>query len=214
MSRRQLLLLPGFACTAGIWRAVLDDLLPFGEVTAAEWSAEGLDTMHRLEDLVAWVRDTLHPERYDAAIGHSLGGFVLLAALAGVAAPPPVTLVETFLTVPPPFFRTLTSRDPAHDAAAASVHAMLERERPRWSPALALAMRGAARPDLIAGAPLPAAALYGARGATDPAEVVSALDWPAGLAARVPVTVIPGAAHFPMVESPRETARALRVSLH
>lgn len=56
-------------------------------------------------------------------------------------------------------------------------------------------------------------ALYGDRGETVPGRVVEALAWPAAVRARIEVAVVPGAAHFPMVEAPLETARALEVLL-
>jgi len=67
--------------------------------------------------------------------------------------------------------------------------------------------------DLLERCPSVPRALYGDRGETVPGRVVEALAWPAAVRARIEVAVVPGAAHFPMVEAPLETARALEVLL-
>lgn len=233
-------LVHGFPFSHRIWNAqvmalgmdyhvIAPDLRGFGESAAPE---EGYDMDDFAADIVALL-DRLGIDRA-VWVGHSMGGYITLAALrrwpARVRA---AVFVATHARpdTPEKKFQRETSADivlnkgvsdtafsmmstvfaPGVDRQsemAQSIYEIMVGSSPQG---VAGALRGmAARPDsrpLLAGLSIPALVIAGAEDETVGAELTGEL---AGLIPGARHVVIPGAGHMPMVEQPAATTDALR----
>lgn len=205
----RVLLLPGFACTADIWQPVLSLLAPEIDAAAVDWPAENLKSYESVDDLAAWLLKTQPCADFDLLVGHSMGGLVMLSAAAKMPNATPVGLVESFLLSPVPLFQNLLMPDAAPDLVK-RVQAMMAVERMRFSARLAPALRQLDLSGTSLRPGMRVRALYGDRGCGDPEKVRAALRWPDTLRDRIPATVAEHACHFPMLENPAATARAIR----
>lgn len=197
----RLLFLPGFACGAWVWERARPALEARWECSFADWpkQTEAFDSLELYAD---WLG---RPDA-DAVVGHSMGG--LLALMTGR----PAVLVDTFLLPPGPFFQNqfvpgtpeLLRRQAAE---------RLRADIPRFHPDLRERLRSTDCSSLALRRGAPAAALYGMRESRDEAEVLAALGWPEGLKAKVPVKLVPEAAHFLMLEQPDAFVFALAGAL-
>ncbi len=205
----KVLLLPGYACRAQIWGALCERLAEACNLTCIDWPQARTPEWHTVAGFVDWLLPQARRAGYAFIIGHSMGGLAALELAQRIEARPrAVVLVESFLLPPGPFFRNLfLPTTPA--AVAQPMLDMLQREREYYSPRLAEALKQVDYTRLAAGLGLPLYTLYGDRGCGDPPQVVEALGWPAELQARVTVSMIQGACHFPMLENPEMTTQVV-----
>jgi len=193
----KLLFLPGFACGSWVWERARPALERRWDCSFADWppQAESFDSL----DLYA---DWLSRPGADAVVGHSMGGLLALMLES------PAVLVDTFLTPPEPFFR---------NAFAAGTDEKLKRDAaerlrvciPRFSLSLRERLRSSDFSNLALSHPAPIAAVYGMRENQDESEVLGKLGWPDRLKAKIPVRLVPEAAHFLMLEQPQAFVEAL-----
>jgi pimeloyl-ACP methyl ester carboxylesterase len=175
-----------------------------------DWPPDSEDRFPTPAALADWVRATcLGAETELTLIGHSMGGLVAvdLAGLLG-ARVRRVILVESFMTPPGPFFRNLLLES-APEPLRVTVTQMLQRGQAKASTALRAALQvdySPKLPDLTC----QLSAAYGDRGCGDRTHVMAALGWSPAVAKRVPVTIVPNACHFPMLENPEVMRQILR----
>lgn len=201
------LFLPGYACTAAIWQPVKQLLEPHAEITALTWPREILPGLPDIESLARWLSANYTLAEFDLVCGHSMGGMVALILAAQGLISTRIVLVESFITPPGPFFQNLLMPD-CEPELKTRVTAMLNAEAKFHNPSLRAQLRGTDLTPLLTRIKTPVAALYGDRGAT-PAAVTKNLGWPDPVKARVPVTVISSSCHFPLLENPPDTAKAI-----
>lgn len=206
-SKQHWLFLPGYACTAAIWQPVKHLLEPHAAVTALNWPREILPGLPDIASFARWLATNHNIAEFDLVCGHSMGGMVALTLAAQGLINTRIVLVESFITPPGPFFQNLLMPN-CEPELKTRVTAMLETEAKFHNPSLRAVLRGTDLAPFLARVKTPVAALYGDRG-TSPAAVAENLAWPAAVTTRVPVTVIPNACHFPMLENPPAAAKAI-----
>lgn len=201
--------LPGYACTSAIWTPVLEQLPSRYRPILVDWPRGATPGFCTAGDFSAWLSGTYAGQHFDCLVGHSMGGLVALDLLSGEGhgAAARLVLVETFVTPPAPFFRNLVFDDQSPESFA--IRSMLSLERPHYAPALADSLREVDMAARIAELAVPVHVIHGDRGCGDAERVRAELHWPASLASRLDLTVIPNACHFPMLENPIATAEAL-----
>lgn len=207
--KSRLIFLPGYACTADIWRLCLDDLAGRYDASALFWPTELTPDFHDISDFSDWLRARIVLTPGDILIGHSLGGLVALdvAGSSGTDALR-VILVESFLRPPSVFFRNLLMPT-APPALVSEVNDMLEREKPRYSATLRERLASLDIVPHVERTSVRIDAVYGDRGC-GAAETVDSLGWPEPLRESVDVHIIADACHFPMLEQPVEMAHLFR----
>jgi len=206
----RILLLPGYACSSLIWRKLPYEIGGEAECTLVDWPSVITPGFNRVEDLCEWLVSSARLAEYDVICGHSMGGMAALnLAAAGKTGGAAIVLVESFITPPGPFFRNIIM--PGNDSPEArEIVAMLEREKPRFSPALREELRNSDLSPLIERIAAPVFSLYGDRGCGDAGKVSENLGWGKAVRSKVSLGIIRDACHFPMVENAPEVAEALR----
>ncbi len=202
--------LPGFACPADTWLPCVENLQDRSNTRLVSWPTDLTPQFHSVRQFSDWLRLQVDATSSDMLVGHSLGGLVALDyARRSAETGHRVVLVESFLTRPSPFFQNLLMPNAA-PALADRLTGMLQAEKPHYSEALREYLASADMIDeaLEAGAPIHA--IYGDRGCGDKEKVIAELNWPAQLRRRISIHVVENCCHFPMLESPIETARILR----
>ena len=207
---KRILLLPGYACSSLIWRKLSDGIKGEAECVLVDWPSVITPGFNRVLDFCEWLQHSLCLSEYDVICGHSMGGMVALnLAAAGKTGGAAIVLIESFITPPGPFFRNIIM--PGNDSPEArEILAMLEREKPRFSPALRGELRNSDLSPLTGRISVPVLAMYGDRGCGDAGRVMDNLGWSEPVSGRISLKVIRDACHFPMVENAPETAAALR----
>jgi pimeloyl-ACP methyl ester carboxylesterase len=204
------LALPGYACTAQIWKEIGSRLAPGIELTPVNWPGSLTPRFERIDDFASWLCDEYPISQYDFIIGHSLGGLVAVKAMAELnRSDQTIILLESFLTPPGPFFQNLLMpKTPL--TLEAEVKQMLKDEREFYSARLQndLKQVNLCNPALFKVEKV--YALYGDRGCGDAERVKQELSWPGWMKARIPVGIVGNSSHFPMLENPQETTQALR----
>ncbi len=207
----RILLLPGYACTGRIWEPVVP-LLPGGaQVVCLDWPGALTPGFRHIADFADWLGTAIGPDAFTAVAAHSMGGMAALTLAARGRLNAPIILVESFIKPPELFFRNLLTPGCA-PAVETSVKDMLAAESPRFAPELRAELRGSDLSFCLERVPARVRALYGDRGAGH-AAVTGNLNWPQAVLERVPVTSIPNACHFPMLENPQATAAAISAEL-
>ncbi len=201
--------LPGFACTADIWRPCATGLADHYDTTALFWPTDLTPNFDTISHFSNWFRSRIALTSTDTLVGHSLGGLVALdiARESGLTTLR-VVLVESFITPPQRFFQNLLMPT-ASATLLAEVTNMLARERPRYSATLRERLTSV---DVSAEAeqtPARIDAVYGGRGFAA-TEVIDSLGWTAPLRERIGVHVVSNTCHFPMLEQPVATEQTLR----
>lgn len=93
-----------------------------------------------LSDLTEWVSKQTEGKRYDAIIGHSLGGLIALELAAAYSLPcSRIICLDTNLKPAGTFFRNLMTKV-YMEKYYAQVDNMMAAERPYYTPALILQM--------------------------------------------------------------------------
>jgi pimeloyl-ACP methyl ester carboxylesterase len=207
------LFLPGYACTTRIWDSLLPALSPEIDATLLDWPTAKTAGFHTLADFSQWLQSRFSLASFDWIVGHSLGGLAAAQALMQHRlATPKLILLESFLEPPTPYFQNLVMPE-APPELVERIQGMLQTERPRYSPELSIALKDVRMGEVAARSPLSMYAIYGGRGCRDPQPVIEALGWPAALKEKIPVSVVPDACHFPMLEQPQQTAAYLNCTL-
>lgn len=201
--------LPGYACTADIWRPCASTLADRFDTVALSWPADLTRDFHTVSHFSDWLQEEIHLAPADALIGHSLGGLVALEVARRSGLPDVrVVLVESFLTPPHSFFKNLLMPS-APRALVAEVSEMLDRERPKYSTTLREHLASLDLSAEVEHSPARIDSLYGDRGHSA-AEVTESLGWSKQLQRRINIHIVPKACHFPMLEQQVATAQIIR----
>lgn len=212
--KRRLLFLPGYACTAKIWKDVSTYFSADFDAVLVNWPGEltpHFDTIRHFSD---WLQSDCKCDKEDLLVGHSLGGLVALDLMTRLSNKTvPVTLVESFLTTPSPFFQNLLMPT-ADPSLAAEITKMLQAQKQDYSNGLSDKLRDLDFTNEVLSASAPIRAVYGDRGSGNHDKVYAELGWSNTLQTRVDVKIISNACHFPMLENPAETIRTLRLILN
>ncbi len=179
--RRMGLVLPGYACTAQIWRLVRAELDVYYEITWVDWPRTLTPEFHTVEAFASWLRRTIRLMDYDFVVGHSMGGLVALElAKVDRGFIRQIVLVETFLRSPGPFFQNLfLGKAPPGEESL--IRAMLEQEKVNYSPRLREALQQVDVSQAAARLEAKVDAIYGDRGFEDEGRVQQELGWPSEL---------------------------------
>jgi len=208
----RLVFLPGFACRSWIWERVVPALEVRWACELLDWPLDETKGFADLEGFADWIIRSHGPAlaSADAVVGHSMGGLLALMLCAGGRAARAV-LVDTQLTPPDPFFRSLLA--PGTDEPTRRAVGRMAREcSPHFHPSLRGRLKAGDFAGLAKAGPA-ASAVYGMRGCAEPRLVREHLGWPGWLERRVACRFVPASAHFPMLENPPGFLAALTALL-
>lgn len=207
------LILPGYACTSQIWRSIRMELDALYDITWVDWPLEFIDDFHTVEAFAHWLHSSIQSIKYDFVIGHSMGGLVALdLAKKDKDLFRQVVLVETFLTPPTPFFQNLFL-ETGQKSDKRLILDMLAQEKAHYSPRLREALQRVDTDLAAINVGTKVQAIYGDRGCEEPNRVEKELGWYPELQQRVAISVVPNAAHFPMIENAEAMLHLLRAIL-
>jgi pimeloyl-ACP methyl ester carboxylesterase len=211
--RSRVYFLPGYACTADVWRLCVPGLANQYDTFVLSWPTDLTHHFRTVSHFSDWLRTQITLTSADILIGHSLGGLVALeiARKSGLAALR-VVFVESFIIPPPPFFHNLLMPT-ASPALVTEVKGMLDREHPLYSPMLRERLASLDVSAEVQQSPARIDAMYGDRGCSA-TEAIDSLGWTELLHARISTHIVPNACHFPMLEQPVTTMQTLRSILN
>lgn len=210
MKRTKGLFLYGINCTQQVW-ASLQPLLPSWDCELLPYPHEVTREAACLSDLAQWVARQTAGKRYDAIVGHSLGGLIALELAAAHSVPAGrIICLDTNLKPAGAFFRNLMTE--AHmERFGLDVHAMMAAERPYYTAFLMQSLREdfdytALLPQVRS----PVYLLLGDRGRADAADHLGELNLPPCAMERLHIRFVADSCHMPMLENPVELAQILR----
>jgi pimeloyl-ACP methyl ester carboxylesterase len=205
----RLLLLPGFACVSSIWEPVCH-AADSVECRAVDWPRDLTPGWDEPACFSRWLMEQGLDRDVDVVVGHSMGGLVALD-LASRRSLRGVVLVESFITTPPPGFRTLVHPGTPAEARA-EIQAMLSAGAVHYSAAFKEGLRtGAFTPGAWWPENTPVLVVYGQREESiDPSVVARDLGFDGTQRGPVSFALVPRAGHFPMLENPTGLAAVVQ----
>jgi pimeloyl-ACP methyl ester carboxylesterase len=204
--KRKGIFLSGYACTSQIWQPVMAELDLRYEIEPIDWPLDLTAGFHCIDDFASWLYEHHWPRTCDFIVGHSMGGLVALRlGSVGAVDIQNIILMETFLSLPSPFFQNMLMPD-APPCLKETVSSMTDSHEGYYSRVL----RDRARKPQVAPNILPSMgtihAIYGDRGCSDRERVIAELGWPDTVRSRISVSLVPRACHFPMLEQPEASS--------
>lgn len=194
------LLLSGIGCTHRIWQPFVKELAGW-HLTALDYPHEVTIRAHGVKDLAKWLLETIDINEYDCAVGHSMGGLVLLEAFSMLSGLP-LILVESNLRPADVFFHNLLTQE--HMKAYGTE--LTDKMRPEFA-YYTEELKGSLQDDFdYTGSVLQAKAkiyaVYGDRGVR-PAQTEK-LNLPPDVLKKIRLAFVDNCAHMPMLENPRQ----------
>ncbi len=202
------LLIPGMACTSAIWDGL--EVLPYHfDCHLMDWP-KNPEELKTLEDCAHFVANKAHEIGAELVIGHSLGGLATLKALEQNWLQIPCSVViESFLEVPPEFFRQFVGPYASAELEA-KLHEMFNENRSSFHEELKTFVKEKITRKCINLKKIQNTFfIYGMRAQEDEEKVLDLLPYLADLDDSNSIGLVPFSAHFPMIEEPQELEEAI-----
>lgn len=200
------LILSGIGCTHKIWDLAAKQLEDW-ELTVLDYPYEVTLKAESLDEISDWLTSAVSIEKYDCAIGHSMGGLVLLRAYHSRPGFP-VILVESNLRPAEPFFRSLLM--PEHmEIFGAEILEDMRREFSYYTQTLRDSLQKEFDDtDLVLQAKADIYGIYGDRGVRP--GWIAGLNLPPEALTKMTLDFVSNSAHMPMLENPQGLCGQIR----
>lgn len=200
------LVLSGVGCTHKIWDLVQKQLVNW-DLTVLDYPREVTLKAESLDEIADWLTAAVPIEKYDCAIGHSMGGLVLLRAYHS-RSHFPVILVESNLRPAELFFRSLLMPEYKKSFGAELMEDM-RREFPYYTQKLRSSLqKDFDNTQFVFRAKADIYGIYGDRGVRP--ERIADLNLPPEVLAKMTLAFVANSAHMPMLENPRGLSGQIR----
>lgn len=199
----KLMMLYGVNCTIDIWNNV-SPYLKKHEIDYVEYPHEITQYATKVDDITEWVYENYGHNRYDAVIGHSLGGLIALQLVAKYKMKAgKIVYLDTSLKPASEFYKNLMTPKNM-ELYGKNIVEMLNKERKFYTDELLRSIQDDFDyTDVVYKVPQEIYAVYGDRGMPEYSDKIKDLNLPAKILKRLNLIFIQNSCHMIMIENPK-----------